>query len=300
MRDCPFPRRRGCYINLDGANSYGDALSRARPAIPPTLGGGATPPLAFPGVTKPSVDMQAVRDGRRSLLYYVDVDLSVARSVAAGTQLDLNIQGNFLYVDQRQNSGFATAHFQDENPVATPVTIFAGALWKVPFTRVGIENTAQAGASLRIIYGMDVDALPISAAGVTVLNPIIMQDQVDTACQILGLAGAPGIGTTVTALLNTNQNPNGFLLRAYEVSYAAGAGGTYSGALIAASVAPVGIGNQLNAIMLAFFSNSTTTAQLVHETTLQRRIPANWGLWVAEIVTVAAAGRSLFTSLEIK
>lgn len=142
---------------------------------PPRLPGNI-PGVTFGGIALPSSDFQAVRDGRRAPMFYVDVDLSTARSFAAGTQLNLALAANFLYVDQRLNSGVAAIHFQDQNQGATPVTMFPGALWKIPFTQMGLENTAQAGQSIRLIYGVDIDALPISAAGVTILNPVSVID----------------------------------------------------------------------------------------------------------------------------
>lgn len=124
----------------------------------------------FPGVALPTSDFGAVRSGQRAALLQYDVALGSARSFAAGSQLNLDIAGNFLYVDQKANSGNCTVHFQDQNGNAVSVTLLPGQLWRVPFTKLGIENDAQAGSTMRLIYGTDVDALPISAAGVTVLN----------------------------------------------------------------------------------------------------------------------------------
>ena len=68
----------------------------------------------FPGYSAPSVSFQQVRDNRRSPLEMYDVDLSVARSFAAATQLDLPLAGNLFYIDQDPAiSGFATIAFGD-------------------------------------------------------------------------------------------------------------------------------------------------------------------------------------------
>lgn len=113
----------------------------------------------FPGITKPSIDIQSLRDGRRSTLLHIDVDLSSARSVSAGSMLILEIAGNAFYVDQSPDNGNATVHFQDTNlaPGGAPVYVLPGFIARVPFTRILIENDAQAGKRLRIFYGIDVD-----------------------------------------------------------------------------------------------------------------------------------------------
>ncbi len=113
----------------------------------------------FPGVSAPSIDFEPVRDQRRATLLYVDVDLTSARSQAAGTALTLPIAGNSFYVDQDQtNVGFATVHFQDSVYAGVaPVYVTPGFIANVPFTQIVIENAAQASKRLRIFYGVDID-----------------------------------------------------------------------------------------------------------------------------------------------
>ena len=139
----------------------------------------------FPGIRKPSTDFGAVRNQLQSRPFYIDVDLSTARSLAAGTQLVLPISGNFFYIDQRPSSGVAYVHFEDIAPGSTPVA--------VPFTQISIENVAQAGLSIRIIYGTDVNFIPSNAAGVSVLNSISVVDGgqavTDSGKSFYGFAG---------------------------------------------------------------------------------------------------------------
>ena len=130
----------------------------------------------FPGIRKPSTDFGAVRNQLQSRPFYIDVDLSAARSLSAGTQLVLPISGNFFYIDQKPNSGVAFVHFEDIAPGSTPVGIYPGAAFAVPFTQISIENVAQSGLSIRIIYGTDVNFIPSNAAGVSVLNSISVVD----------------------------------------------------------------------------------------------------------------------------
>ena len=111
-------------------------------------------------LNKPSTDFAAVRDGRNSLPLWLDIDLTGARSIAAGTALSINIAGNSFYVDQdTANVGTSTVHFQDTNLGASsaPLFVSAGFIANVPFTQILIENTAQAGKRLRIFYGVDID-----------------------------------------------------------------------------------------------------------------------------------------------
>jgi hypothetical protein len=289
VREIPG-RRRGCYID-----QFADPFGAGADGLPPPGAANALsvnkPAVAFPGVRAPSSDFQGVRDGRRALFFYMDVDLSAARSIAAGTLLNLDLNGNFLYVDQRQNTGFATLHFQDENPAATPITMFAGALWKVPFTRVGIENTAQPGQTLRLIYGVDVDALPISAAGVTVLNALNINDQVNPSCQVAYVQGALTIGgNQVTNVVPAANNPRGLVLRKAELGIAAGAGGSVYAVLIAALAAPVSIiGSQANAHSIIWGWTNTAGVSVINMPFSQRSFPANWGIWIINTINVAAA-----------
>jgi hypothetical protein len=133
----------------------------------------------FPGVPPASLDFQAVKDDRRTRPFYYDVDLSVARSIAANTALALNIAGNFFYSDPVvdaagvQIGGTAVVHFQDQSLSAqgTPFTVVPQFIARIPFTQVLIENPAQAaGTKLRIIYGVDLDFAPGRTGAVTISN----------------------------------------------------------------------------------------------------------------------------------
>ena len=116
----------------------------------------------FPGIAKPSIDFEFVRDQRRSTLLYYDIDLSTARSFAAGTQLTLPLVGNAFYVDaDLTDGGTAIAHFQDSvNAGSAPVYVSPGFIAQVPFTQIVFENAAQSGKLLRFFYGVDIDFTP--------------------------------------------------------------------------------------------------------------------------------------------
>lgn len=123
-----------------------------------------------PVLSSPSIDFRSVRDQRRASLFYYDLDLSTARSASALTALLLNVSGNVVYIDADPSGGNALIHFQDGNYDRGPVPVYAspGAIFNVPFTQLLIENTAQAGKKLRIVYGVDVDFQPGSVAQVAI------------------------------------------------------------------------------------------------------------------------------------
>lgn len=119
------------------------------------------PQPIFAGFQKPSMDMEAVRDGRRAPLLHIDIPLDTVQTLANGNPVVLPISGNSFYIDQDQSVvGNATVHFQDTNldHSSAPVYVGAGFIAKVPFTKILIEvKTAQPSKVLRIIYGTDVD-----------------------------------------------------------------------------------------------------------------------------------------------
>ncbi|MBL0233278.1 MAG: hypothetical protein IPQ08_06395 [Chitinophagaceae bacterium] len=108
----------------------------------------------------PSTDFNGVRDGRNSLPLYIDIDLTLARSIGANTQLVIEIAANSFYADaDTSNGGNATVHFQDTNlgSSSAPFFVSPGFIANVGFTKLLIENTAQAGKRMRIFYGVDID-----------------------------------------------------------------------------------------------------------------------------------------------
>lgn len=119
------------------------------------------PQPVFNGFQRPSIDLDAVRDGRRAPLLYLDIDLSTVQTIAGGNPVILPISGNSFYIDQDPSIvGNATVHFQDTNlqTSSAPIYVGPGFIAKVPFTQILIEaKTAQAGKKLRIVYGTDVD-----------------------------------------------------------------------------------------------------------------------------------------------
>lgn len=124
---------------------------------------------------QPDVDFSQVRDGRRSSLFYYDVDLSVARNVKLGTELILPVAGDSFYVDKNPSLvGPATVHFQDVTSGIAPAPVYceSGFIASVPFTRLLIENTAQPGKIFRFHYGIDIDFQPGTASTLTISGAV--------------------------------------------------------------------------------------------------------------------------------
>lgn len=232
---------------------------------------------------------------------YRDVDLSVARSLAAGTAETLPIVGNMLYVDQKANSGYAVLHVQDDSYVGnTPITAFSGFLVRVPFTQVLFENVAQPGKVMRLIYGTDIDFVPTVGAGVSILNAVNVNDVIAPNCQIISVpTTAPGIGTTIDVLLAPAANPSGFTVREFEGTVTSGGGGNCRGQLIASQVAPVAIGAGLNRVSFTCPNSNAGVTQSVNVSWLNRTLPAGWGLYWVHSVTVVAGSVDVRVSLEV-
>jgi len=119
------------------------------------------PQPIFAGFQKPSIDLDAVRDGRRAPLLYLDIPLDTVQTIANGNPVILPLSGNSFYIDQDTSIvGNAVVHFQDTNlqQSSAPIYVGPGFIAKVPFTQILVEvKTAQAGKILRIVYGTDVD-----------------------------------------------------------------------------------------------------------------------------------------------
>jgi len=164
------------------------------------------PGVSFPGFSPPRDDVQAVRDDRRSKPLYYTVDLSTARSFAAGTALLLPIQGNVFYSDPlfdlsgNSLAGIARVHFQDQNisPVGTYLTILPQFIGHLPFTQLAIENQAQAGKFLQIIYGWDLDLQPGTSNNVQITGIPTVVD--------VGFSWATSYKSTTALLANTPEN----------------------------------------------------------------------------------------------
>lgn len=251
----------------------------------------------FPGMQRPSTDFDPIRSELRAWPMFREIDLSVSRSLAAGTHLILPIVGNVLYVDQKPNSGFATVNVQDDTRAGnTPITIFSGFLARVPFTQVIFQNDPQPGQFMRLIYGTDIEFLPGVGSGVSVLNAVNVNDIVDPVSQVIRADGALTVGSNqVTQILAPSANLRGFVLDRMDMTLqSAGGGGLIGQNVIAALSAPtVTNASRANAhLILAGFSSNAVSASF-STGFVKRRFPGGWGVWAINDVTVGAAAQAL-------
>jgi len=167
------------------------------------------PQPIFAGFQKPSVDMEAVRDGRRAPLLYLDLPLDSTFTIAAGNPVVLPLSGNSFYIDQDPTIvGNGTVHFQDTNlqQSSAPIYVGPGFIAKVPFTQLLIENkTAQAGKKLRIVYGTDVDF----TAGVNATIAVTDQSPI----RFSGTSQQTTVLTTASTLVAANAVRKVFMIQ---------------------------------------------------------------------------------------
>ena len=252
---------------------------------------------------KPNSDFNATRDGRLSMPLYLDVDLTTARSITgtgANAALAINISGNSFYVDaDTVNIGVATVHFQDTSlsSASAPFSVAAGFIASVPFTQILIENAAQPSKRLRVFYGVDIDFQAGVNASVAISGRVDLNDVIG-ACQFVQRSGVVNIGTLVTQLLAPASNINGILVRDVEVTVNSGATGGTTVMVMAALTAPMSLASKSSAVILGhIYSFNANTIHM--DKSLNRRVPAGWGLFVVEISATVTGSDDLSVSFEV-
>lgn len=257
----------------------------------------------FAGMSQPSTDFESVRDGRRSTLLYYDVDLSTARSVAAGTPLILNLAGNSFYVDQDTSTvGYATVHFQDTNLGISPAPIFVGPgfIANVPFTQLLVENTAQAGKRLRVFYGVDIDFQAGVNAQVSIsgtLNAAIVRDSIVPQIQFASSYQSTTVlaANTPEQIFSAAANANGAILWAADLALNTNPNFALA-AMVSGAAAPATVVNGNVIVASQFVSNPGYLSGFVLPNPV--RIPAGNGLWyISQSAEVVVLRHALYTLL---
>lgn len=115
--------------------------------------------MSLRGIPNLSFSPDRLRDNSLAGLAFFPVDLSIARSGSSALQLT-NITGNVLYVDpglpgSPQENAYATLFVN-----GSPLTVTGGFLLLTPFDDIKLENPAQPGKALRIVYGSDIGLTP--------------------------------------------------------------------------------------------------------------------------------------------
>ena len=256
----------------------------------------AKPQPIFPGIGKPSVDFETVRDGRRSTLNYYDVALDNVFSISNGNPLILPISGNSFYVDQDTSvSGSAYVHFQDTNlgNASAPVFVNAGFIAKIPFTQLLIENkTAQAGKKIRIFYGVDVDF----TAGINATLILSSLPPVTLAAPAVISYGASAVSYGATTLLTPVQlvapasNVNGIII--WSATIAEYLSTNAASSIVAKSSAPA---NPSDGDVILNASNVAPASQNGSGGTLNTpvKIPAGKGIYYISGASASTGLRSI-------
>jgi len=172
-------------------------------------------------LTPPSDDFQAVRDNRRTMPFWMDIDLSISRSdTGAGVNAALlvNASGNSFYIDANPNDGIALIEFQDTGSDQSSVRLYCspGTIFNLPFTQFKITNAVQAGKKIRIVYGTDVDFQPGSVTQISVAGTFAVRPEAHTGFYNDTSAVA---ANTAIQIFSPASNVNGAILLAAELRF---------------------------------------------------------------------------------
>jgi hypothetical protein len=225
----------------------------------------------------PSTNFASVRDGRNSQVFYVDIALDTARSVATGTQLVLPISGNSFYADANPVDGNCVVHFQDTNFDRGPVPLYVspGAIFNIPYTQVLFENSAQPGKKIRIAYGIDVDFQPgsvsqiavTSAGGYTAVRP-----EAPTGA----FASNTGYAAGSVAVLAPGSNLNGVIVYSSCI-YGYNSAATQGISLIAKATAPLNTSD--GDVLLSYSCGTGLSGGAPSVLPAPQYVAAGLGLW---------------------
>lgn len=229
----------------------------------------------------------AVRDDRLAKLRHVDVVLDAARDASAGTALDIEISGDAIYIDANPADGNARLFIQSSGNEAgeVPLYVSPGAIFNVPFTKLRIENDAQAGKKIRIVYGVGVEFQPGSVAQLTLagdvaldaatlaaLEYVSVRPEAPTGSWAISAAYAGGATNIFTAAANVN---GAILLDASLSSYNSGA--ATQSILAAKATAPASFSD--GEILLSFNTGAGSMQVPAHLQT-PKYIAPGLGLWL--------------------
>lgn len=269
----------------------------------------------FPGVLRPSVDFGPILTELRTTPLQLTVDLSTARSGA--TALILPITGNVLYIDNRPGTGTAELVLIDDTMTPGParITVGPGYVLRAPFRAVAVENSAQAGQSLRIIYGVDIEFAPGQAANVSLSGTAdvrIASVGSTATAGILGAAQSASLPVHQAAMLgfqahSTSTNPlaagatdqvispasntGGCIIRrAHFVSLVSTGTDARQMTLLGKTSAPTSLSDGICFLMAQSFSGNVVVSGFTEE---EFRIPAGMGLYWYAVQAETQAIRSV-------
>ena len=253
------------------------------------------------GLHTPATDFARTQSQLNTLPFYIDVDLSASRSHTNGSALVVNFTGNSIYVDQRHSSGNASLTFQDTGERPTPIFVQAGFIARLPFTFFSIENDAQPGKTLRVIYGVDVEFSPGTGAGVNVLNAIDQSDYIGPACRSIYQLRADGVGSYSDILVAGVDNHYGIRVRTISIKSNIGGVNIPAGdntiSVYGAPMASPDVnisrspGILLGTLYVAVPANTAASGTVFE--TINKVIPAGWSLFKNTVCAIGALTESV-------
>jgi hypothetical protein len=261
--------------------------------------------MRFASTRQPSTDFAAARSRIQTLPLYIEVALDVARSLTNGTTQDVNdvsgkalllpLNANFIYTDQKANSGFITLHFQDDTRSGnTPITFYPGMIVKFPFTQAILENTAQSGQTMRLIYGVDLDFAPAGLFGtVTIAGTVNTQEQ---GYQYGAAYGSSAVlaANAASQVFAPASNVSGAIIHQLT-GYSSSAAAPGLVALTKTGAAPAGALD--GDVIQGAFTLTAGSAVTMQMLTGPIKIAAGKGLWFLSTVLETAALRSCLYTL---
>lgn len=121
-----------------------------------------------------------------------------------------------------------------------------------------------------------------------ITGSVAIIDSIGVGCQTQGVAFNAITVFQATAIILPGSNLNGAILRGYAIELQSGAGGNSDCMLIAAPTAPVAAGGAQLAT-LARLVDTVSVRVFLNQWSLQKKIPAGWGLYHVAINSTAAA-----------
>ena len=251
------------------------------------------------GMKNPNSNFERIRDGRESMPLWLDIDLSVARSISAGTALFVNIAGNSFYVDaDTTNVGNATVHFQDTNlgNSSAPFFVTPGFIANVGYTQILIENASQAGKRLRIFYGVDIAfQAGVNASVTTSITGLVNIGQYFNTYSANYKSITAMAANTPDTIFAPGANVNGAIV--WEISVSAYCGGNPASSVLAKNGAPASIidGVVLGVGKLGYYGAAAGVCNIELQQPI--KIPAGLGLYYINDTAEAKSTRTVLYTL---
>jgi len=242
-------------------------------------------------LTPPSDDFQAVRDNRRAMPFWMDIDLSILRSdtgTGVNAALLVNASGNSFYIDANPNDGIALIEFQDTGSDQSSARLYCspGTIFNLPFTQFKITNAVQTGKKIRIVYGTDVDFQPGSVTQISVAGTFAVRPESSTGN--FNDTGVVAVNTPTT-VFTPASNVNGAIILSGQINSTVAAGTIEC--FIAKNSAPINV--QDGEIILSAYSNSFSSTNAFTNCSISKEqyISAGKGLYyISNSIITAAAG----------